>query len=138
MNNNQTTTRLLAECLEVLENVHDSTVDASSYPDGENLSWQVRQRIKAILERAGEGWQRADEAEAKLEKLREAVPCLRVDGWSYIGGVNTLEGPTEVMAAKSEDGIGIMARWTLQPDGTWDVKVWDTEMPHGMVGHRLG
>jgi hypothetical protein len=44
--------QLLAECLEVLENVYDSTVDASSYPDGENLSWQVRQRIKAILEQA--------------------------------------------------------------------------------------
>ena len=77
-------------------------------------------KYERALRAIGDTW-RADAA--------EPMPCLRVDGWSYIGGVSTLDGPTEVMAAKFEDGIGIMARWTLQPNGTWNVKIWDTEMP---------
>jgi hypothetical protein len=96
----------------------------SHYLSGFDLRLQTDIALRVKYERAlraiGDTW-RADAA--------EPMPCLRVDGWSYIGGVSTLDGPTEVMAAKSEDGIGIMARWTLQPNGTWDVKIWDTEMP---------
>ena len=43
---------LLAECLEILEDVLHETVDASSYPDGQNLDRSIRKRIKETLERA--------------------------------------------------------------------------------------
>ena len=43
---------LLAECLEILEDVLHETVDASSYPDGQNLDSQIRRRIKKALRQA--------------------------------------------------------------------------------------
>ena len=43
---------LLAECLEILEDVLDETVDATSYPDGPNLAGRLRQRIKKALRQA--------------------------------------------------------------------------------------
>ena len=43
---------LLAECLETLADVYDNTVNASCYPDGENLDYHIRKRIKGILEEA--------------------------------------------------------------------------------------
>lgn len=39
---------------------------------------------------------------------------------------------TELLAAACDDGIGIIARWTLREDGKWDVEAMDTESTDGM------
>ena len=61
--------------------------------------------------------------------LTEHAAEAELSEWKYLGGVQDAGGATEVMAAKSEDGIGIIARWMLDTDGTWRSEVWHTEMP---------
>jgi len=43
---------LLDECLEMLAEVLESTVDASTYPDGQNLDYKLRARIAVVLTKA--------------------------------------------------------------------------------------
>ena len=48
----QSSGSLLDECLEMLAEVLESTVDASTYPDGQNLDCKLRARIAVVLTKA--------------------------------------------------------------------------------------
>lgn len=48
-------------------------------------------------------------------------------GWKRLSHLSTDGKVTEIMAATSDDGIGILAEWILNPDGTWTVFAMDTE-----------
>lgn len=63
---------------------------------------------------------------------------LSNEDWKIISAVRVgVYGfPMELIAAKGEDGVGIMARWTCDgydeetgEHGPWAVEVWHTEMP---------
>ena len=48
--------------------------------------------------------------------------------WKILSTVRENGQYTDVVAATSDDGVGVMARWILV-EGKWNVEVWDTEMP---------
>lgn len=52
-----------------------------------------------------------------------------IDNWSILSTVSLGETLTEVMAAKSIDGIGVIAEWRLVLDDWICTGVWHTEMP---------
>lgn len=52
--------------------------------------------------------------------------------WHMLDSIRLGTKLTELLAATSVDGIGVIARWTLRDDGKWDVSAMDTEGDHGM------
>lgn len=70
------------------------------------------------------------QANAQIAALRGAmtyVPPSDGHRWHFLGGLSTIDGPIEVMAATSEDGIGVVAFWKLESDG-WHTSAMDTEI----------
>lgn len=52
--------------------------------------------------------------------------------WKFLSSLRRGNQLTELLAASCEDGIGIIARWTIREDGGWDVTAMDTEGDGGM------
>ncbi len=47
--------------------------------------------------------------------------------WIILSSIGNTEGPSEVMAAHDCDGIGVVAIWHLEADGSWRVREANTE-----------
>lgn len=47
--------------------------------------------------------------------------------WHRLSAIHAGDILIELLAATSEDGIGVIARWRMRPDGTWQVAAMDTE-----------
>jgi hypothetical protein len=47
--------------------------------------------------------------------------------WHRLAEIKHGDETVELMAASSEEGIGVIARWVLRPDKTWYVQAIDTE-----------
>ncbi len=52
--------------------------------------------------------------------------------WHVLSSITRGKKLIELLAATCEDGIGVMARWKLRCDDTWDVSAVDTESTDGM------
>lgn len=52
--------------------------------------------------------------------------------WHRLSSINLGPKIVELLAATSDDGIGVIARWKLREDGGWDVTAMDTESDEGM------
>lgn len=70
---------------------------------------------------------------AEIDRLdrtrgRKLLPPLLDDGWALLSYTGDDGGRlSQVTAAKDWDGIGVIARWTRQPDDSWSCWAADTE-----------
>lgn len=79
---------------------------------------------------------RAEEAERKVQELQAATrtsPTM-LDGWRFLGGVYTSQDGaivwSEVIAARDEEGIGVVAQWFRGPGDEWMLACWGCTQDH--------
>jgi len=70
-------------------------------------------------------WWRIDMQTGIIKKMGKDET---LDNWHIIGSIKRGDQWSEVIGAKTNVGIGIMARWIHQYDDTWSCEVWHTEM----------
>lgn len=106
---------------------HPQSVNAQwACSDEEECQWQgtVRELMEAALERSGVSWML--DAFLATNTFSGKLECVRP--WVLLSAIHGGGALIDLLAAMSDDGIGVMARWQLDPkDGGWEVFVVDTE-----------
>lgn len=85
---------------------------------------------KELAELRDDGWLRF-EGDPPIQWVNAEVTSAD-RAWHRLSSIHRGPQIVELLAASCDDGIGIIARWTLREDSGWDVAAMDTEAEDGM------